>query len=224
MNIALILAGGTGTRIGGSLPKQYIEVKGEPVISRCLAAFEKHYKIDAVWIVADEKWHELILKWAGKKLKGFSIPGKNRQLSIYNGLTDISYFADEKDLVIIHDGARPLITEQLITECISACQGHDGVIPVIPIKDTVYMGERGRITALIDREKIFAGQSPEAFVLGKYLKANQRLLPDGILKINGSTEPAVMAGMDIALIPGEEDNFKITTVGDLERFRWMMET
>lgn len=222
MNIALILAGGMGTRLGGSLPKQYIEVRGEPVISYCLAVFEKHHKIDAVWIVADEKWHDFILKWTGIKFKGFSIPGKNRQLSIYNALVDISGFADEKDLVIIHDGARPLVTEQLISECISACLGNDGVIPVLPMKDTVYMGEDGRITSLLERGKIYAGQAPEVFLFGKYLKANQRLLPDKIFKINGSTEPALMAGMDIALMPGDENNFKITTMADLEYFRRIM--
>lgn len=70
----------------------------------------------------------------------------------------------------------------------------------------------------MDRSTIYAGQAPEVFVLGRYYEANRRLLPDDILKINGSTEPAILAGMDIAMIPGDEGNFKITTKADLERF------
>ena len=71
----------------------------------------------------------------------------------------------------------------------------------------------------MDRGKVYAGQAPEVFLLGKYYEANRALLPDKILEINGSTEPAVMAGMDIVMIPGDERNFKITTAADLERFR-----
>lgn len=223
MNIALILAGGTGTRLGGSLPKQYIEVKGKPVISYSLAAFERHREIDEIWIVAAEPWRSLIREWTGEKFRGFSRPGENRQLSIYNGLTDISAYANEGDIVVVHDGARPLVKEGLISACLTACASHEGVVPVLPMKDTVYLGEGGRITALLEREKIYAGQAPEAFVLGRYLDANKRLLPDRIRKINGSTEPAMLAGMDVALVPGDENNFKITTMEDLQRFRRVMD-
>ena len=88
------------------------------------------------------------------------------------------------------------------------------------MKDTVYSSKDGRhIDGLLNRSEIYAGQAPEAFRLGKYYEANQKLLPDEILKINGSTEPAVLAGMDIAMIPGDEGNFKITTQEDLDRFR-----
>lgn len=76
-----------------------------------------------------------------------------------------------------------------------------------------------RISSLLERSRVFAGQAPELFVLGKYYEANRQLLPDSIYKINGSTEPAVMAGMDIAMILGDERNFKITTAADLERFQ-----
>lgn len=218
MNIAVILAGGMGIRLGGSLPKQYIEVMGRPVISYCLDIFEGHDEVDFVWIVAEERWRDFLLKWAGAKFKGFSMPGKNRQLSIYNALADISRFADEKDLVIVHDGVRPLLSGGQISECINACRTHEGAVPMLPMKDTVYMGEGGKITSLLEREKIFAGQAPEVFRLGAYFKANKRLLPEKILSINGSAEPAVLAGMDIAMIPGDENNFKITTRADLERF------
>ena len=98
--------------------------------------------------------------------------------------------------------------------------GHDGVLPVLPMKDTVYLSRDGKcVSSLLNRQEIFAGQAPELFVLGKYYEANEQLLPQKILQVNGSTEPAVLAGMDIAMIPGDEGNYKITTKVDLERFR-----
>lgn len=222
MNIALILAGGTGTRLGADIPKQYIEVKGKPIIGYCMDLFEKMPEVDFTWVVANEQWRDLIAGCAGAKLKGFSKPGDNRQLSIWNGLQDIAHCAGAEDVVIVHDAARPLVSEKMIRDCISACEKHDGALPVLPMKDTVYLGEDGHITSLLDRQKVFAGQAPEAFLFGKYYDANQALLPEKILKINGSTEPAILAGMDIALVDGDERNFKITTKEDLARFQEIM--
>ena len=250
---ALILSGGTGTRMGVETPKQYIEVNGRPVISYCMERLFAHESIDAVQIVADDMWRELILKCvdglcavqrdkdmgagmaqgtggmpsAGTvdKFRGFSAPGETRQLSILNGLEDIAKYASDADYVLVHDAARPLLSAALVADCLKAAASHDGAIPVLPMKDTVYFSEdRERITSLLERSRIFAGQAPEVFLLGKYMEANRALLPERILKINGSTEPAVMAGMDIAMIPGDEGNFKITTKADLERFRECVST
>ena len=92
-------------------------------------------------------------------------------------------------------------------------------MPVRPMKDTVYLSEDGKgITGLLDRSKVYAGQAPELFRLQPYYKANQRLMPLDIYKINGASEPAVLAGMKIAMIPGDEKNTKVTSAGDLERF------
>ena len=225
MNIALILSGGTGTRLGMNIPKQYIEVHGRPIISYCIESLSAHDQIAAIQIAADPAWHRQIEAWlpvsdSGKKFRGFSAPGSNRQLSILNGLEAIRNYADDSDYVLIHDAARPLLSQKQITGCLDAAKGHDGVIPVLPMKDTVYSSTDGkRITALLDRSEIYAGQAPEAFKLGAYYAANVRLLPDRIMHINGSTEPAVMAGLDIAMFPGDESNFKITTIADLERFQ-----
>ncbi len=225
MNIALILSGGTGTRLGADIPKQYIEVCGKPVISYSIERISDNDGIDVIQIVADERWHNDLKNWIKKadknnKFRGFSKPGVNRQSSILNGLEDISSYAGVSDVVFIHDAARPLLTDGQITACLAGIEGHDGVIPVLPMKDTVYMSEDcRRVSSLLDRSRIFAGQAPESFNFGKYLDANRRLLPDEILRINGSTEPAVMAGMDVIMIPGDENNFKITTLADLERFR-----
>ena len=122
--------------------------------------------------------------------------------------------------VLIHDAARPLLSRELIAGCVRGVSEHDGVLPVLPMKDTVYFSEDGKIiSGLLDRGEIFAGQAPECFNFKKYLAANEALLPDAIMAINGSTEPAVMAGMDVVMIPGDEKNFKITTKEDLERFK-----
>lgn len=223
MNIALVLSGGTGSRLGTDIPKQYLEVNGKTVISYCLEVFENCPAISAVQIVAQEEWKELIGKSSLTKCKGFSTPGENRQLSILNGLKDIRQYAKNDDTVIIHDAARPLVSGQLIENVIEAAKVHDGAIPVLPMKDTVYFSEDGRkITSLLDRKSVVAGQAPEAFKLGAYYEANRKLLPDKILEINGSTEPAILAGLDIAMIHGDESNFKITTREDLLRFEKMI--
>ena len=220
MNIAVVLSGGIGTRLGTEVPKQYIRVNGRTIISYCLDILESCEQIDAVQIVADESWQDIILENKMSKFKGFSAPGVNRQLSIFSALEDIKKYAEEDDIVIIHDAARPCVSVEMFEDLIRVTAEHDGALPVLPMKDTVYMSEDGkRITSLLDRSQIFAGQAPEAFRFGKYYEANVRLLPDDILGINGSTEPAIMDGMDVAMIPGDEKNFKITTMQDLERFR-----
>lgn len=239
MVTALLLSGGTGTRMGVETPKQYIEVNGKPIIAYGLQTLLSHEGIDAVQIVADAMWRETILncmehlrsgghdsispekKDRGiEKFRGFSAPGKTRQLSILNGLEDIGRYAADADYVLIHDAARPLVSAAMLTECLTAAAEHEGALPVLPMKDTVYFSEDGTsVASLLDRSRIFAGQAPEAFLFGKYREAVRALLPERILQINGSTEPAIMAGMDIAMIPGDEGNFKITTRADLVRFQ-----
>ena len=93
-------------------------------------------------------------------------------------------------------------------------------MPALPMKDTVYLCDTSKtISSLINREKIYAGQAPEFFVFSKYMEANKALLPNKILGITGSTEPAIMTGLNIAVVSGDEENFKITTETDLRRFQ-----
>lgn len=228
MNIALILSGGIGSRMGTEIPKQYIEVGGKPVIAYCVEQLINHDMIDRVQIVASPEWQERIKEWLEKpefdrKFMGFSLPGENRQMSVLHGLEDIRAKVGSEAVVLIHDAARPCLPSELVTECLNALGNHDGVLPVLPMKDTMYFSDDGdKISGLLERSKIFAGQAPEVFRLDSYYKANKKLMPKKILEINGSTEPAVMAGLDIVMIPGRESNFKITTEEDLKRFHRMV--
>ena len=239
MNYAVLLSGGTGNRINTDIPKQYVRVGNgkEPfslmMVTYALKPLLLNANIDYVFIVANNEWRDSIItdvKDAGlddSKIAGFADPGANRQSSIYNGIIKIllSYYdgissVRDSDTVLVHDAARPFLTDQMVNDCYEALPGHDGVMPVLPMKNTVYMSEDGRsISGLIDRSKIFAGQAPELFKLKQYFYANMALLPDKINTVNGANEPAIMAGMDVAMIPGDESNFKVTTDSDMERFR-----
>lgn len=255
MTIAIVLSGGTGTRLGSEIPKQYIEVSGRPIISYTLETLISHSMIDGLVVVADDVYRELIDKEVDriidklsvcseepliKKYLGLAKPGATRQLSILSGMLFVERIKTTEDInVFVHDAARPCLSEELITRSIEALDGRDGVLPVLPMKDTVYLSIDGgeSVNSLLDRSQIFAGQAPEVFGFDKYLDANLSLIIDGrdgilwnekgylapkndspIYKINGSTEPAIKAGLDIAMIPGDEANIKITTKADLERF------
>ena len=230
MNIVIFLSGGTGTRLRSDIPKQYISVGGKIIAAYTLEEILKNPLVDAVQIVADQAWRGAIERAAqsffetekrkNEIIKGFSKPGVNRQLSIYNAITDISAYASERDVVLVQDAVRPLTSQETISACLTEIKGHDGALPVLQMKDTVYLSKDGKsITSLLDRDQLVAGQAPEAYVIGKYRKANEALLPEKILQINGAAEPAILWGMDVVTFPGDEGNFKITTMADLERFQ-----
>lgn len=244
MNTAILLSGGVGSRLHSDIPKQYIHIGGRMLITYALAALAEASAIDRILIVAEQEWREFIMADAVKnrmstdKIMGFAIPGFNRQASILNGMQEIlrQFFPAilrdcldcgeeweniaDSDTVFIHDAARPMLSQEQVQACFTALAGHDGVMPVLPMKDTVYLSrDKETVSELLDRNQVFAGQAPELFRFKKYYRANMALMPDGLTAVNGSTEPAILAGMDIVMIPGDERNFKITTPEDLERFR-----
>lgn len=232
---AIILSGGIGARLKGlDIPKQYHRIHGKTILSYCVDRMEQASCIDAYLITAATEWQEFILqernqsmktdKPAANKFLGFAPPGENRQLSILHGLQKLKNIANEQDIILIQDAVRPLTSEILISRCVEAAKSADGAMPMLPMTDTVYYSKDGtKVDALLDRDKIIAGQAPEAFVYGAYLRANEALSYDEILSVKGSTEPAVKAGMKIALLDGEAGNFKITTAEDLKQFEKQME-
>lgn len=244
MVTAIVLAGGVGLRLGGDIPKQYLRVNEKMIITYALETLFASERIGAVRIVAAKEWQGDILEDLDRfgvrkeKLVGFSAPGQTRQYSIWNAMqdilaSDVKICADGErvantesaatNAVFVHDAARPLLSAGMIDALVReiADGGHDGAMPVLPMKDTVYLSEDGKcVSQLLNRSQIFAGQAPEIFVFDKYYAANDSLDRQDTLKnINGSTEPAILAGMDVAMIPGDEKNFKITTQADLLRFQ-----
>lgn len=224
MNIAIIFSGGVGSRMRLDIPKQYIEVAHQPIISYCLQSFFQNELTDAVVIGVADEWKEYV-ELQVEKLKPhkpvfYASPGETRQYSIYNALKVVKENGfEEQSLVIIHDAARPLVSNELINRCYEACNRADGSMPVIAVKDTTYYSEDGKsITSLLDRNKLWAGQAPEAFVFGKYYKVHEKMTREELLNINGSTEIAFKNGMKVEMVEGDPMNFKITTPEDLSNF------
>ncbi len=232
MNYAILLAGGTGSRISSDIPKQYLRAGSHMMITEALKILMGCDRIDEICIVSDPARRTEIesdIRSAGydtSKLISYADPGQNRQISALNGMNELivqNGKPGENDTVLIHDAARPLLSGELLERIYDALDGCDGVMPVLSMKDTVYFSEDGKkISGLLDRSKVFAGQAPELFMFKKYHEANVVLVPDKILNVNGASEPAIMAGMDIVMIPGEERNFKVTTDADMERYLTVM--
>ena len=224
MNIAIILSGGVGSRMGLNIPKQYVMVSYHPVINYCLKTFLENSNIDAIVIGVADEWLDFVKEHI-KKLNPlkpiyYAKPGETRQYSIYNALNTVKMngFSNE-DIVIIHDAARPLVSHALINRCIDGCKEADGIMPVIPVKDTTYLSEDGKhIKSLLNRSHLWAGQAPEAFRFGKYIKIHDEMSREELLKINGSTEIAFKVGLNCQMVEGDPMNFKITTPEDLSNF------
>lgn len=222
MNIAIILSGGTGSRMKLSIPKQYVEVGGKPIIGYCLDTFQKTEIIDKIAVVCHNDWKDYIGEYSEQhgitKICTYAESGASRQGSILNGLLACKSFASDKDIVILHDAARPLVSEKMLAEVVSIGD-FDGVMPVLPVKDTVYYSENGKsIGKLLNRDKIFSGQAPESFFYGKYLDINTSVGQEEINATRGSSEIAFKHGLNVKLIEGDEGNYKITTIADLEKF------
>ena len=229
MNYAIILSGGIGTRMEmGDFPKQYFEIQGKMILEYTLDRFQNAQEVDAIVVVMAEHWWEKLrekLCSQYSKLIGYAKPGSNRQESILSGLKFcMARSGSEDDIVIIHDGVRPLVTVDLIGKCFEAIREYEGCLPVIPASDTIYYSEDGKgLNKLMDRSRLYMGQSPEAFLLHKYYMAHDGKDREFLSRMRGTTEIAYAAGMKICLLPGETLNFKITTKADLRRFRLLVE-
>lgn len=219
---AVLLSGGVGSRMQASgMPKQYMELCGSPMIMYSIRTFDKHPDIDGMVIVADPQWREPISAWMRaeniQKFVAYADPGETRQYSILSGLRALDAHCEAVASVIIHDAARPLVSRELISRCLSGLDGHDGALPILKAKDTYYLTDsQGRVERLLPRARLAAGQAPEAFAFRKYYQAHLDTGREELLKITGSTELAVIRGLDVTTVEGDERNIKITTPNDLD--------
>ena len=229
MNYAIILSGGIGMRMNLNCPKQYIPIFNKPIIMYTLNIFEQCDLIDDIIIVAAMEWQDTISDWCKgtiQKLTNFALPGETRQGSILNGL-DCCIKPGKKmkeDIVIIHDAVRPNVSQNLITQCINTALEFGGCMPVLNITDTTYCSKDGKkIDRLLNRDTLFAGQAPEAFRLFPYWDINKKVSREELNSFRGTSEIAYKYGkeygIEVRLIPGEQENRKITTKQDLEWFQ-----
>lgn len=223
MNHAIIIAGGVGTRMGLGIPKQYIEVAGKPIFLYSFEKFAQHDEIHSIVLVIAPEWQEFVRncvqKTGYKKRVLYVDAGKTRQHSVYNGLLALQEIASREDLVLIHDSVRPLFPISNIDDGIDACRIYDAALPVISVKDATYQSTDGTVmSAILPREQLYSGQSPETFRFQKYLDAHKLFSDAEIAGIRGSSELAFRAGLTVSLIHGKESNFKLTTIEDLRAF------
>jgi len=222
MNIALVLSGGSGTRLGSELPKQYWMIGGKPVIVYTLEQFERFQEVDGVVVAALPAWEDRIWEWKKvyglSKLKTVALAGAGRQQSIRNGLVAAKpWMQDASGGVFIQDAVRPLTSQELLARLLAGLAEAPAVMPVLPITDTAYISRDGQwVDGLIDRNTLFAGQAPEVFHYQSYLKLYEST-PDEILNtMSGSCQLPYSNGWRVKTVPGDWENLKITYPADLE--------
>lgn len=217
---ALIVAAGRGSRAGPGAPKQYRLLGGEPVLRRTASVFSQHPAISSVLAVIhrdDRASYEAACGDLPKLLP--PVPGgATRQASVLAGLEALAT-ADKPDLVLIHDGARPFVSERLISACIAALASHQGALAALPVTDTVRRASEGLAGETVPRDGLWRAQTPQAFRFSSILQAH-RAAAGG--DFTDDVAVAAAAGISVALVEGDEDNFKITTGADVERAERML--
>ena len=195
-------------------PKQFIELLGHPALYHTLRAFEDAPAVDKVYAVGDRERIEKLAKEAGiSKYAGCAEPGETRSLSTRSGL--LLCEDEEESIVLIHDGSRCLVTPDLIGRVVEAARGGvDGVIPALPVSDTIKVAENGSVSQTLDRAKLHAAQTPQAFRLE--LLRRIYAAPENVLRT--ATDDASLvedAGGRVEMVVGEKTNIKLTTPEDL---------
>ena len=222
MNGALVLSGGSGSRMGTDVPKQYHVIAGKPVLVHTIEQFQRCDAIDYVAVTAAEEWQGQILQWKTEfgltKLQSIAPAGEDRQRSILNGLRALQPFLmGMRDGVIVQDAARPLTSADLIGQLLRGLQEAPCVLPVLPVTDTTYTSRNGQwVDGLLDRFTLFSGQAPEAFRYLDYLRLYEETPLDVLCAMSGSCQLPYSKGWKVKMIPGERDNIKITYRSDME--------
>lgn len=215
--VALIAAAGKGKRMNTRISKPFIPIFGNPILAYTIEKFEKCKLIDKVYLTVNSEEKELcsrnvIIKYNFSKVQELVDGGETRQDSVYNGLKALD---KDTDIVVIHDGARPLIEETLIRDSIEKAQKYGAAIAAIPIKDTVKKSENNFfINKTLNREEIWRAQTPQTFKYDLILPAYHKAYKDKYL---ATDDAAILEryGHKVKLIIGSEENIKITTPFDI---------
>lgn len=224
MTSALIFAGGVGSRMKSKeIPKQFLTVDGKPIIIHTLEHFANHEMVDNIVVVCLESWiDELKLqidKYSVKKIVGIIPGGKTGFQSIHNGLVRIAETAKDDDIVLICDGVRPMLSEELITTCIKDARKYDTAIPVTASIDSVLYSEDGQTCGKnIDRKTIYITQAPQGYKMKTIMDAHDEAMARGVESVS-SGDLMIELGHEIHIFKGMRENIKVTTPEDLKMLR-----
>ncbi len=210
---ALIVAAGRGQRFGGDGPKQYAPLRGEPLLRRTLRAFADHAGVGDIAVAIHPDDHALFAEAARDIPRVFAVPGgAARQDSVRLGLEALA--AKQPDAVLIHDGARPMVSPGLIDRVIAGLRTAEGALPATPVIDTLKRVDSGTVVATVARENLMRAQTPQGFRFPAILAAHRTFAGETL-----TDDATVMerAGHPVIIVPGDETNIKITTMDDLMR-------
>lgn len=233
MNIALIIAGGSGNRMGQNIPKQFISIYDKPVIIYTLEGFQNHPLIDAIEVVCIKGWESVLDAYAKQfnisKLKWIVSGGGSGQESIRNGVFNLEDKCDESDIIIIHDGIRPLIDEAVLSDVIVCCQKNGNGVTSLPYNEQIFVidSDNERTTSkYVPREKLRRVQTPQAYQFKKldwaYHEAFEKEI--GIYGSSYTNTMMVELGEKLFFAAGSDKNIKLTTKDDLEMFKGYLKT
>lgn len=229
MNVAIILAGGAGKRMQQEIPKQFINIYDKPVIIYTLEAFEKHPEIDAILVVCINGWHDILRAYAAQnkitKLKWIIDGGNTGQESIRNGVEYLDGKCSEDDVVVIHDGIRPLVDESVLSDVIVTCKMHGNGVTSMPYNEQIFVKLDEETTReYIPRETLRRVSTPQAYRYGKLKWAYKKAFEEEI-GIYGSAYTNTMMvdlGETLHFAIGSDKNIKLTTPDDLELFKALL--
>lgn len=227
MNTAIILAGGVGKRIGNDVPKQFLEVDGEPILAYTIQAFQDHEMIDRIVVVCVSGWEDKVRdikeRYGLSKICCIKPGGKNSMESISNGIFGIESTSSPDDIVIIHDSVRPLVDEETITDCIEVCKKYGNGCASVPIQETIVKTEDHISSNVnIDRSDIMRVQTPQAYRYDIVNKLYKDAYEMGIRDSTYTNTLMMQLGHPIYLSKGSVVNIKITVIDDINLFNILL--
>ena len=229
MNIALIIAGGTGKRTQQEIPKQFINVYDKPILIYTLEGFQNHPDIHAIELVCLNGWHEIVTAYARQfgitKLQWITTGGETSQESMHNGVYDLYSHAEPNDIVIVHDGIRPIIDTAVVSDCISVCKEQGNAVTSLPYNEQIFKTTDGLTTTeYIPRETLRRVQTPQAYTLEKLYQSYKKAFDEkiGIYGSSYTNTMMVELGETLHFSAGSDKNIKITTADDIELFKALL--